>query len=228
MPREIEIPLSQLSPLQREAWFFAVLVEPLDPRARRKLLAAECRLFEPALLHLEGASRGDAKLHKRAVRVIQQERLLAAERARAHIVQAVAQEHGAAGIMLRERDEEGEPVEIGPLTGENFGLWWSRAQRQLRGKPDDPNKVSLRNVQLAWANSRPVLHQALLVHEMSRNLVPVLKPFGAAALSEMFADPRATERLLDIAEQLRVTLLKIGRSGAFELDEGETVRLIAA
>ena len=140
---------------------------------------------------------------------------------------AIAREHGAEGIILREKDEKGEPIEIGPLTGENFGLWWLRLQRQLRGQPDDPNKVSLRNVQLAWAGSRPVLHQALLVHETSRNCAPAMKPFGAAVLSEIFADPRAIKRLFDVAEEFRLVLLKIARSGAFELDEKETIRLIA-
>jgi hypothetical protein len=228
VPREIVIPVSRLSPLQAEAQFFGVLVEPLDLRARRKLIEAEYRLFEPALLHLELGSKHAAKLHKRAVGVIERERLPAAERARAHIMQAVAREHGAEGIVLREKDEKGKPVEIGPLTGENFGLWWLRLQRKLRGQPDNSNKIGLRNVQMAWANSKRVLHLALLVHETSRNCEPAVKPFGAAVLSEMFADPCAMNRLFDIAEEFRLVLVKVARGGAFELDEKETIRLIAA
>jgi hypothetical protein len=109
VPRDILIPVSRLSPVEAEAWFFAVLVEPLDPQARQRLIAAEHRLFQPVLLHLgtEGTTKQDAKLHKRAVRVIQQERLLAAECARAHIVQAIAREHGAEGIKLQ---AEGAPL----------------------------------------------------------------------------------------------------------------------
>ena len=225
MPNEIFIPISHLSPIQAEAQFFAVLVEPVDAGARKRLIEAEYRLFGPILLHLgaEGASKRDAKLHKRAVRVIQQERLLAAEYARAQIAQAIAQQHGAEGIKLQ---ADGQP--LGPLTMENFGLWALRVQRQLGGRRDDPNKVTWKNFQqLAWRNSKPVLHLALVTHEMTRNCAPVMKPLGAAALSEAFADPEATKQLFDIAEQHRSTLLKIARASAFELEERETVHLIA-
>ena len=181
-----------MSPVEAEAWFFAVLVEPLDPRARQRLIAAEYRLFQPMLLHLgtEGATKHDAKLHKRAVRVIQQERLLAAECARAHIVQAIARDHGAKGVML-----QADGASLGPLTMENVGLWAVRVQRQLGGRRDDPNKVTAKNFQQGpWRASKPVLHLALVVHEMTRNCAPVVKPLGAAALSEAFTDPGATRQ----------------------------------
>jgi hypothetical protein len=226
VPRDIVIPVSRLSPLEAEASFFAVLVEPFDPRARQRLIAAEYRLFQPMLLHLEteGTTKHDAKLHKRAVRVIQQERLLAAECARAHIAQAIAREHGAEGVMLQEDGEE-----RGPLTMENVGLWAVRVQRQLGGRRDDPNKVTAKNFQQgAWRASKPVLHLALVVHKWTRNCAPVMKPLGAGALSEAFDDPGATRELFDIAEQYRDLLLRIARGGAFTLEERETVRLIAA
>jgi hypothetical protein len=112
---------------------------------------------------------------------------------------------------------------------ENVGLWALRVQRQLGGRRDDPDKVTAKNFQQgAWRSTKPVLHLALVVHEMTRNCAPVNKPLGAAALSEAFTDPGAARQLFDIAEQYRGILLRIARGGAFTLEERETVHLIAA
>jgi hypothetical protein len=223
MPREIVIPVSRLSPLLVEAHFFAVLVEPLDLGARQRLIEAEYRLFEPLHMALDQASKRDLKLHKRAVRVIQQERLLAAECALAYIVDRIVKERGAQGIELR---ADGEP--LGPLTMENYGLWAQRIQRQLRGWRDDPDKVTAKNFeQLAWRYTKPVLHLAMVAHLMTRNCAPVMKPLGAAALSEAFGDPVATNALFDVAEKYRGILLDIARRGPIKLEEKDTIRIRA-
>jgi hypothetical protein len=52
MPREISVAVSQLSPLAVEAQFFAILAEPLDAPARKKLIEAEYRLMEPQMRFL--------------------------------------------------------------------------------------------------------------------------------------------------------------------------------
>jgi len=208
VPRDIIIPASRLSPLMVEAHFFAALVEPLDRSARNRLIEAEYRLYEP--------------LHKRAVRVIQQERLLAAECALAYIADRIAKEGGADGIELR---AGGEP--LGPLTMENYGLWALREQRRLRGRRDDPDKVTAKNFeQLAWRNSKPVLGYAVVTHLMTRNFAPVAKPLGAHALSEAFADPVATKALFDVAEKYRGILLDIARHGPIRFEEKDTLRLL--
>src|SRR5215831_10793171 len=94
VPRDIIIPVSRLSPLAVEAQFFAILAEPLDARARKKLIEAEYRLLEPQMRFL--GSEDEAKLnkvaakrHKDAMRKIEQERLLAAECANAHIADRI-------------------------------------------------------------------------------------------------------------------------------------------
>lgn len=222
MPRDIIIPASRLSPLMVEAHFFAALVEPLDRSARNRLIEAEYRLYEPLHMALDQANRRDLKLHKRAVRVIQQERLLAAECALAYIADRIAKEGGADGIELR---AGGEP--LGPLTMENYGLWALREQRRLRGRRDDPDKVTAKNFeQLAWRNSKPVLGYAVVTHLMTRNFAPVAKPLGAHALSEAFADPVATKALFDVAEKYRGILLDIARHGPIRFEEKDTLRLL--
>jgi hypothetical protein len=225
VPRDITIHVSRLSPFQVEAQFFAVLAEPVDVRARKNLIEAWYRLSEPQLLHLgsEGANKRDAKLHKRAVRVIEQERLLAAECALAYIFDRIAKENGRDGINLQAND-----APLGPLTMENVGLWALREQRWLRGRSDDRDKVTGKNFQQqAWRNSKPVLHLAVVTHLWTRNMAPEMKVVGAGALSEVFGDPVATRILFGNAEMYRGMLLKIARGGAFKLEENETVRLVA-
>jgi hypothetical protein len=206
-----------------EAHFFAALVEPLDLGARNRLIEAEYRLFEPLHMALDQANRRDLKLHKRAVRVVQQERLLAAECALAYIADRIEKERGANGVELR---ADGEP--LGPLTMENYGLWALRVQRRLRGWRDDPDKVTAKNFeQLAWRNSKPVLPYAVVVHLMTRNYAPAMKPLGAAALSEAFGNPAATRALFDVAEKYRGILLDIARHSRIRFDEKDTLRLLA-
>jgi hypothetical protein len=223
MARDIVIPVSRLSPLLVEAHFFGVLVEPLNLGARNRLIEAEYRLFEPVHIALDQPSKRDLKLHKRAVRVIQQERLLAAECALAYITDRIVKERGAQGIELR---VDGEP--LGPLTMENFGLWALRAQRQLRGWRDDPDKVTAKNFeQLAWWNSKLVLPYAVVAHLMTRNCAPVNKPLGAAALSEVFGDPVATKALLDVAEKYRGILLDVAARSPIKLAGKDMIRILA-
>jgi hypothetical protein len=223
MPRDIIIPVSRLPPFMVEAHFFAALVQPLNLGARNRLIEAEYRLFEPLHMALEGPSKRDLLLHKRAVRVIQQERLLAGECALAYIRDRIEKENGANGIELR---ADGEP--LGPLTMENFGLWALRAQRQLRGWRDDPDKVTAKNFeQLAWRNSKPVLHYAVVTHLMTRNFAPVRNPLGAAALSDAFGDPVATKALLDVAEKYRGILLDVARRGPIKLAGKDMIRILS-
>ena len=223
MPREIVIPVARLSPLLVEAHFFAVLVAPLNLGVRNRLIEAEYRLFEPLHMALDQPSKRDLKLHKRAVRVIQQERLLAAECALAYIADRIVKERGAQGIDLR---ADGKP--LGPLTMENYALWALRIQRQLRGWRDDPDKVTAKNFeQLAWRNGKPVLHYAVVTHLMTRNCAPVMKPLGAAALSGAFGDPVATKALLDVAEKYRGILLDIARRGPIKLEGKDMIRILS-
>ena len=99
MPREtITLALSSLWPFEASAQFFGILIEPTDAEARRQLTLAEYHrqlrhdaetdpegariwqywppeylLFDPALAE---------KLHKRAMDILDRERMIAAERAR--------------------------------------------------------------------------------------------------------------------------------------------------
>jgi hypothetical protein len=221
--RGIIIPISRLSPLMVEAHFFAALVEPLSLADRNRLIEAEYRLFEPLHMALERPRKRDLKLHKRAVRIIQQERMFAAECALAYITDQSVKERGGKGIELRANG-----ALLGPLTMENLGLWAIQEQRRLRGRPDNPDRVTAKNFeQLAWRNSKPVLHLAVVAHLATRNWHPVVKPLGAAALSETFSDPAATKALFDVAEKFRDILLDVARRAPIKLEEKDMIRILA-
>src|SRR5215471_6100487 len=96
MPREIAIPVSCLTPLQREAWFFATVIEPTNAPARRRLIEAEYTLFDPLLAHNEAEAGGARKLHEKAMRTLERERLLSAVIACAFIKDAAEKKHGFA------------------------------------------------------------------------------------------------------------------------------------
>jgi hypothetical protein len=210
--------------LQAEAYFFAALVAPLDARARKRLIETEELLFtDPVLAHHDpGFCRAQAH-HKKAVKVIEQERLLAGEIALALIRNEMVKEAGRDGIEAR---ADGEP--IGPFTIENACAWAMQQQQKLRGQRFDPDKVNPQYFRKhGWKNSKPVLHLAAAVQGMTRSATPAMKPLGAAALSQAFADPDLTKNLFEAAERYRGVLLGIAKTGAFQLEDRETVRLIA-
>jgi hypothetical protein len=227
MPREVvTIVVSQLSPLAVEAQFFAILAEPLDARARKKLIEAEYRLLEPQMRYL--GSEDEAKLnklaakrHKRAVQVIERERLLAAEYANARIAERVVKSAGAKGLELR---ADGEPIGDGRLTMQNYALWAVSKQHELAGRPDPAEGTWKTFQQRAWRNSKPVVHLVLGWHWAARS-----KTSDAVhvRLAVLFADPDATKAFFDVCEQLRGVLLGIAQDGRIELEEKDTVRLIA-
>jgi hypothetical protein len=155
------------------------------------------------------------------VRKIEQERLLAAECANAHIADRVVKSAGAKGLELR---EDGEPIGDGRLTMENFGLWAVRKQHELAGRRDPDQGTWKTFQQRAWRYSKPVLHLALVWHWAARDRTTDAAQLALAAL---FAAPETTKALFDIAEQLRGVLLGIAQDGAFPLEEKDTVRLIA-
>ena len=232
MPRDIVIPVSRLSPLQREAWWFAVLVEPTDERARKKLIEVEERLFaDPVVAQLDPGIGQAQKIHRKAVGTIDK-RLLCGEGACAFLDDRIAKvlrrelpdARGQGGINELRADGE----TIGPLTVDVICLWASHKQAERAGR--NPDRLSPENFRKrVWGPAKPVLHIAMVVQRSTRNMLPgpVMKPLGAAALSETFSDLAATKDLFAIAEQHRLVLLDIARGGAFPLDEKETVRLIS-
>jgi hypothetical protein len=222
VPKDVVIPVSRLSPIQAEAWFFAVLVEPADVRARKRLIEAEELLFtDPVLAHHDPGFGRAQTLYKKAVKIIEEQRLIAGEIAIAYIWDKVAKEAGLNGIAPR---VDGEP--IGALTIDNLCSWATRQQHERRGNRFNADKVSPNNFrQRGWKNSKPVLHLAAVVQGMTRGCAPAMKPFGAAALSDAFSDQTMTEKLFETAEQYRGVLLGIATGGAFPLEEKETIRL---
>jgi hypothetical protein len=167
VPREtITIPLSTLKPFQASAQFFGILIWPTDAKARRQLILAQYhrQLRYDARVDPEGARIEQIwppeyllfdpqlaeKLHKRAMDILDRERMIAAERALAFLREAHVKEAGGRGIELR---EDGQM--LGPLTAENIDLYLLRQQRKLAGRPDDPDKVTAKTILRRPSNSEP-------------------------------------------------------------------------
>jgi hypothetical protein len=233
VPRDFIVPVSRLTPLQREAWLFATIVEPTDIRARQRLIEVEERLFaDPVVAQLDPRIGWAQKIHRKAVNVIEL-RLICGEAGCAFlddgVVRTLRRElpdaRGQGGI----NELRADGVTVGPLSVDAMCLWGSRKQAERAGR--SPNKTSPQYFrQHVWAPTKPVLHLAVVVQRSSRNMRPgpVMKPLGAAALSEMFSDLAATKDLFAVAEQHRHALLDVAQTGAFQLEESDTVRLIAA
>jgi hypothetical protein len=232
----LTISVSSLWPFERSAQFFGPLIEPTDSRNREQLVRAfyhrqlrhnaQCdpqwaktwQYWPPEYLLFD--TKLADRLHRRAMRILDQERMLAAELAHAFIFDAVAKANGRDGIELWEDGEN-----IGRPLMENFGLWALRQQRRLAGRADDPNKVTWETFQQrAWRETKPVLHLALAYLLEVRG-----KPTPAreAATRALFEDPHQTRKLLSCAEDLRQILLRVAQSGSFRLSEEETVQVVA-
>jgi len=237
VPREtITLALSSLWPFEASAQFFGILIEPTDAEARRQLTLAEYHrqlrhdaetdpegariwqywppeylLFDPALAE---------KLHKRAMDILDRERMIAAERARVRLCDWLEKDAGGKGLALWENGEK-----LGPFNSEDFDLWLLRQQRILASRPDDPDKVTVKTIeQRAWKHTKPVLHLAVAFLSRMRGKSSVERQAAWAAL---FNDAREAEALLDLAEALRHCLLAIAQRGRLQLLEEQTVRVVA-
>jgi hypothetical protein len=237
VPREtITLALSSLWPFQASAQFFGILVEPTDAEARCQLTLAEYhrQLRHDAETDPEGARKWQYwppeyllfdpaladKLHKRAMDILDRERMIAAERALVRLLHAPVKDVGGKGLELWENGEK-----LGPFNSDDFDLWLLRQQRILAGRPDDPDKVTVKTIeQRPWKHTKPVLHLAVAFLSRMRGKSSVERQAAWAAL---FNDAREAEALLDLAETLRHRLLAIAQRGYFQLREEQTLRLIA-
>jgi len=240
MPREtVTIPVSSLSPFEASAQFFGVLIHPLDAKKRAQLITAELHrqvrewaagdwdwartaLSLPPLFMPPTGDRTE-RLHKEAMRIFDQERVIAAAIIAPFIAEAIGKARNGDGFVLQLR-EDGEP--LGEPSFEVLGPWALRQQRRLRGRPDDCNRVTWETIrQRAWRYSKPVLHLALTFDRMLgiRNTTEERQ----AAWAALFNDRSETEKLLDTAEQVRHAILEIAqRTKRFRLSEKETVRVV--
>jgi hypothetical protein len=237
VPREtITLALSSLWPFEASAQFLGILIEPTNAEARRQLTLAgyhrqlrhdaetdpegarkwqywppEYLLFDPALAE---------KLHNGAMDILDRERMIAAERALVRLRDALVKDVGGKRLELWENGEK-----LGPFNSEDFDLWLLRQQRILAGRPDDPDKVTIKTIeQRAWKHTKPVLHLAVAVLSKMRGKSSVERQAAWAAL---FNDAREAEALLDLAEALRYSLLAIAQRGYFQLREEQTLRVVA-
>jgi len=97
----------------------------------------EYLLFDPTLAE---------RLHKRAMDILDRERMIAAERALVRLHDARVKDAGGKGLELRENGDK-----LGLFNSEDFDLWLLRQQRILAGRPDDPDKVTAKTIeQRAW------------------------------------------------------------------------------
>jgi hypothetical protein len=236
MPREIvKIRVSSDFPFEASAKFFAVLIEPTDARACEELALAvshrqvlsmardpqwrnEQQCWPPAYF-LFDTKRAEI-LHTRAMRILDQERMIAAEWARALLHEAFAKYHGRDGLELW-----ADGVKLGPMTTEQFNQWARSKQRQLAGRSDGPDEAAWKTVeQRAWRNTKPVLHLATAYLGIALGKTTAER---GAAWASLFEDPRRTREFLDGAEGLRQLLLKIAPSRRLKYLEEDTIRVIA-
>ena len=237
VPREtVTIALSSLWPFEASAQFFGILIEPVHSEARRRLTLAEYhrQLRHDAEADPQGARRWQywppeyllfdparaEKLHKRAMKILDRERMIAAERALVRLRDALVKDAGRKGLELWENGEK-----LGLFNSEDFDLRLLRQQRILAGRPDDADKVTIKTIeQRAWKHTKPVLHLAVAFLSRMRGKSSVERQAAWAAL---FNDAREAEALLDLAEALRHCLLAIAQRGRLQLLEEQTVRVVA-
>jgi hypothetical protein len=237
MPKEpITIAVSTLWPFEASAQFFAILIEPTDTHARKNLMLAECNRqlrywieqypetrdhIWPLEYSLAPDPKEVDKVHRRAMRIFEQERLLAAEFALACVHEAFVKGYGGVGLELR---GEGEKLSPSQLSLQNFSAWALRRQRLLGGKPDDPDKVTAKTFeQRAWAKTKPVLHLAMAVWTEVRGKN---SDDGRTAFAAMFDDRRETERLFHRAEWFRHIILDAVH-GKFKTKGQDMVRVVS-
>ena len=237
VPREtVTIALSSLWPFEASAQFFGILIEPVDAKARRRLTLAEYhrQLRHDAETDPKGARiwqrwppeyllfnpKLAEKLHKRAMNILDRERMIAAERALAFIRDMLVKDAGGEGLELWADGER-----LGPFNSENFDLWALRQQRILAGRPDDRDAVTAKTIeQRAWKHTKPVLHLAVAFLSVVRGKSSAERE---AAWAAVFNETREAKALLDLAEALRHRLLAVAQRGRFQLIDEQTLRVVA-
>jgi hypothetical protein len=233
VPRDIVIPVSRLSPRQVEAQYFSIIAEPLNLRARRNLIEAQYRLLEPQLAHIgaQTATKQDVKLFKRGVKAVE-ERMLCTEFFTAYLHDRIAKllrselVRGHGGV----NELRAEGKKVGPLTIEALCAWGAG---KLIGRPCDPYEDASKNFrQRVWRLAKPVLHLMLIYRWIAEGATNPKRDAGFASDAQMtgtawFTDREGVSKLFDIVEEVRRVLVDTARRGAFELEEKDTIRLIA-
>ena len=236
MARTVTFDLAKQGSAEICAAFLALVVYPKDEKMREQLLCAEmnrqlrewarvdpewatmCQSWPPKWL-LFDPQRAE-RLHSQAMAVFNEKRIVAAEIARAFIVEAVAKKAGRPGIVLT---EEGQL--LGELSWENLGLWGLRQERRLAGRADDRDRVHWKTVQeRSWVPAKPVLHLILAFTTMLHG--EAASEERQASWAEAFSSPQNIRKLVQRAEVLRRSLpLKLGAKR--RIREDEMIRLVA-
>jgi hypothetical protein len=240
VPREtITIDLARYSPRQVVLQYLSILAEPLDLRARRNLIEARYRLLELQITHIgaETATKRDAKLHKRALRAVE-DRMVCTEFVNAYlqdrIVKLLRRElpdaRGQGGINELWADGE----RVGPFTIETFCAWGAN---QISGRPCAPYEDAAKNFrQRQWRPAKVVLHLLLAYRWIAQDATQKGEEFASAAGFDnaahlkgtaWFTQPEGVVKLLGVAEELRGVLIDTASRAGFELEDPDTIKVVA-